>query len=124
MPAPHSSAQYRDLQASATRDPAGYWMQAAARVDWSTSPDRALDGAPPAYSWFPGGRTNAAVNAVQTHALGPAPDRVALRYRNERGDDAQDLTYAQLHERVLHTAAGLRALGLRKGDRVTVYMPN
>jgi acetyl-CoA synthetase len=76
----------------------------------------------PTFKWFLGGETNLAWNALDHHVAGGRGDHIALIYLNERGT-RQTFTYAQLLTEVERVARALRALGISKGDRLTVYMP-
>ncbi|HMA47488.1 MAG TPA: AMP-binding protein, partial [Frankiaceae bacterium] len=93
-----------------------------AQLPWTTTWTSVYEGEPPSYRWFAGGRTNLGANCVDRHASGPNAGRVALAYRNERGD-AVDVTYAELDRRVRQASAALRGVGVGHGDRVTLYMP-
>ncbi|HEY1911087.1 MAG TPA: acetate--CoA ligase [Vicinamibacterales bacterium] len=104
------------------RDPEGFWARAAAELPWFRPWDRVFEWNPPTFRWFIGGETNLAYNAVDRHVQAGAGDRAALIYFNERGDRSV-LTYTQLLERVTTISAALRGLGVRKGDRITIYMP-
>ena len=106
----------------ARRDPEGFWAKAASALPWMRPWDRVFDWTPPTFKWFVGAETNLAVNAVDRHVEAGAPGRAALIYLNERGE-RRVLTYAQLLHEVKRTAAALRGMGIRKGDRITIYMP-
>jgi acetyl-CoA synthetase len=106
----------------ARRDPEGFWAKAASALPWMRPWDRAFEWTPPTFKWFVGAETNLAVNAVDRHVEAGAPGRAALIYLNERGE-RRVLTYAQLLHEVKRTAAALRGMGIRKGDRITIYMP-
>ena len=114
------------LRERAAADPAWFW-EAVIRdlgLSWFRQPDRVLDlsdGLPFAH-WFPGGRFNYVSNAVDRHAHGPAADRPALVWEGEEGT-TRTLTYRQLLVEVSRAAAALRALGIRRGDRVGIFLP-
>ena len=93
------------------------------RLDWTTPPERALElREPPTFAWFPGGRTNLSVNALDRHVAAGRGDATALIALDERGG-RRALTYRELLAEVERVAAGLRGLGIGKGDRLTIYMP-
>jgi acetyl-CoA synthetase len=116
-------SRYDALYRRSLDDPEGFWLEAAQRLDWTTPPGRAFEQPdPPSFRWFPGGRTNLSVNALDRHVDGGAGDRTALIALDERGA-RRSLTYRELLAEVEHVAAGLRGLGVGKGDRVTIYMP-
>ena len=104
------------------RDPEGFWARAADAVPWFKKWDRAFEWTFPTFRWFIGAETNLSYNALDHHVANGRGAHTALIYFNERGEK-QSFTFAELLERVTRTAAALRGLGLRKGDRLTIYMP-
>ncbi len=104
------------------RDPDALWARAAEALPWFRKWDRVFEWDPPTFRWFIGGETNLGFNAVDRHVLDGSGGRAALACINERGECAV-LTYAQLLHRVRRISAALRGLGIRKGDRITIYMP-
>jgi acetyl-CoA synthetase len=104
------------------RDPEGFWARAAEQLPWFRRWDRVFEWTPPTFRWFIGAETNLAWNAVDHHVAHGRGGHAALVYLNERGERSV-FTYAQLLFDVKRLAAALRGLGLRKGDRVTIYMP-
>jgi acetyl-CoA synthetase len=104
-------------------DPEGFWLEASQRLDWTTPPERALElREPPTFAWFPGGRTNISVNALDRHVAAGNGDRTALITLDERGS-RRAFTYSDLLAEVERAAAALRGLGITKGDRLTIYIP-
>src|SRR3954470_10373950 len=106
----------------ARADPVGFWERAAEELPWFRHWDRAFEWTSPTFRWFAGAETNLAWNALDHHVAHGRGGHAALIYFNERGDRAV-YTYAQLLFEVKRIAASLRALGIRKGDRLTIYMP-
>ena len=104
------------------RDPEGFWARAAEQLPWFRRWDRVFEWTPPTFRWFIGAETNLAWNAVDHHVAHGRGGHAALVYLNERGERSV-FTYAQLLYEVKRLAAALRGLGLRKGDRITIYMP-
>jgi len=104
------------------RDPDAFWARAAGEVPWFRTWDRVFEWEPPTFRWFAGAQTNLGYNAVDRHVADGHGGRAALVYINERGDRLV-LTYAQLLHAVKRASAALRALGIGKGDRITIYMP-
>ena len=103
-------------------DPEAFWARAAAEVPWFRRWDRVFEADYPTFRWFAGGETNLAYNAVDHQVATGRGEHVALRYLNERGDE-RSVTYRQLLAEVTRASAALRALGIGRGDRVTLYMP-
>jgi len=113
----------RALHARSLSDPAGFWAEQAARIDWETPFERVLDDSrPPFARWFVGGRTNLCHNAIDRH-LAARADQRALIYVSTETDEQRVYTYAQLHGEVTRMAAILQGLGVERGDRVLIYMP-
>jgi acetyl-CoA synthetase len=123
------SPKVRAFVAAAKTDPDNFWAEAAAALPWHRRWDSVFDWQPDKpdergryFRWFSGGETNLAYNCVDRHVDAGEGGRAALICRDERGGRTV-LTYAQLRDEVRQTAAALRGLGVRKGDRVGVYMP-
>jgi acetyl-CoA synthetase len=129
-----SEAAYEGMYARSLADPEGFWAQAAAELDWFTRWDKVLDGAFPNPQWFTGGKLNLCHNCVDRHALGARADKPALIWEGEpvsvggpngeagRPIEVRTMTYAQLLEYVQKFANVLKSLGVKKGDRVAIYM--
>ncbi len=111
------------LRAEASADPEGFWRRVAdEHVLWFRAPDRIFEHEPPTFRWFSGGRTNLCWSALDRHVAEGRGDQLALIAADERGG-RRTLTYAQLLHEVRRIAAAMRALGIGRGDRVTIYMP-
>jgi acetyl-CoA synthetase len=106
----------------ARRDPEGFWARAAKELPWFRGWQAVFEWTPPTFRWFVGAETNLAYNALDRHVAAGEGGRAALMYINERGDRVVR-TYAQLLHDVRQLSAALRGLGVRKGDRITIYMP-
>jgi acetyl-CoA synthetase len=115
-------AEYRRLYEWSILDPEGFWGRAAEDFHWFRKWDRVLEWNLPHAKWFLGATTNISYNCLDRHLSGPRRDKIALLFEGEPGDQ-RTLTYAQLHGEVCKFANALKALGVRKGDRVCVYMP-
>lgn len=106
----------------ARNNPEEFWGRAADQLPWFRKWDRVFEWTPPTFKWFLGGQTNLAYNALDYHVKRGWGGHTALIYVNERGE-RQVFTYAQMLRQVETIAAALRGLGIKKGDRITVYMP-
>jgi acetyl-CoA synthetase len=104
------------------RDPEGFWERAADQLPWFRRWDRVFEWNPPTFRWFVGAETNLAHNALDRHVDAGRGGHAALVYFNEQGGRAV-FTYAQLLHGVQRVAAALRGFGVRRGDRLTIYMP-
>ncbi|MEO7912704.1 MAG: AMP-binding protein, partial [Roseiflexaceae bacterium] len=100
-----------------------FWSEMATRFcDWYQPWDKVLDESEkPFFKWFTGGKINIVHNAIDRHANGANRDKVAIIWESEQGE-TKTYTYAQLAEEVNRLANVLKAQGVVKGDRVTVYM--
>src|SRR3989304_4794191 len=103
-------------------DVVGFWGRAAEDLPWFRKWDKVFERDYPSFRWFINGLTNISYNAVDRHVANGRGGHAALIYENEAGE-RRVFTYAQLLEEVKRVAAALRALGVKKGDRVAVYMP-
>ena len=103
-------------------DPDGFWGRAAEELRWSKKWDRVLDWQPPTFRWYLGGHSNLAYNCVDHHVESGRGDATALITENERGE-SRTYTYAELLAETKRISAGLRGLGIQKGDRIAIYMP-
>src|SRR5437588_1152192 len=107
----------------AARDPLRWWAEQAQQLDWFERWEQLLeDSNPPFYKWFVGGKLNASHNCLDRHVAAGHGDRVALRWRGEEGEE-RDLTYTELLAQVKRLASALKALGVRSGDVVGIYLP-
>jgi acetyl-CoA synthetase len=106
----------------ARRDPEAFWARAAGELPWSRPWERVFEARPPTFRWFIGAKTNLCRNALDHHVEQGRGAHDALIWFNERGE-RRVYTYAALLSEVERVAAALRALGIDKGDRLTVYMP-
>src|SRR5712692_3934016 len=106
----------------ARENPDEFWAHAAEQLHWFRHWQRVFEWDPPVFRWFIGGETNLAYNCLDVHVQRGWGGHTALIYLNERGE-RRSFSYAQLAREVERIAAGLRGLGLGRGDRLTIYMP-
>ncbi|NLK01140.1 MAG: acetate--CoA ligase [Clostridia bacterium] len=107
----------------ASEDREGFWAKQAERLDWFEKWDKVLDWSnPPFAKWFVGGKLNVSYNCVDRHVKTWRRNKAAIIWEGEPGDE-RVLTYKDLHREVNKFANVLKGLGIKKGDRVTVYMP-
>jgi len=116
-----SLAEYEAMYKHSIEDPDAFWRKAAAEIDWFTPFRSVVEGEMGSATWFNGGKLNLSHNCVDRHATGPRRDKAALIWEGEPGE-VRRLTYAELHEQVQRFANVLKNLGVKKGDRVAVYM--
>lgn len=119
------TGKFDEIYARSIADPEAFWAEAAEKIDWFKKWDRVLDSSnPPFYRWFAGGEVNTCYNAVDRHVLGGRGEQVALIWDSPAAGAKATLTYRELCDRVAVLAGALRGLGVEKGDRVLIYMPN
>ena len=107
---------------TAAADPEAFWAGLAAELEWSTPWTRVLDWRPPHAKWFVGGKLNASVNCLDRHVRGWRRNKAAIIWEGEPGD-RRTLTYWELYRDVCQFANVLKSLGVRKHDRVAIYLP-
>ncbi len=117
-----ANARASSIYARAARNPEAFWAARARDLTWLRPWKKVLVWNPPRARWFVGGKLNASVNCLDRHLGGPVRNRAAILWEGEPGDE-RTLTYAQLHRETCRFANVLKELGVRKGDRVTLYMP-
>src|SRR3954464_11907686 len=106
----------------AAADPEGFWAGFARELDWMTPWTKVLEWKSPHAKWFVGGTLNASVNCVDRHVRGPRRNKAALIWEGEPGD-RRTLTYFDLYRQVSQFANVLKSLGVKRGDRVAIYLP-
>jgi acetyl-CoA synthetase len=126
---PPSDAWRRDaiandpgVYARAAADPEAFWAAFARELEWMTPWSRVLEWNPPNAKWFVGGKLNASVNCLDRHVRGPRRNKAALIWEGEPGD-RRTLTYWDLYRQVSAFANVLKTLGVKRGDRVALYLP-
>ncbi len=116
-------AAYRALCAEAEHDYSGFWSRLAREtLQWKKPFTRVLnESAAPFYKWFEDGELNVSYNCLDTH-LASQPGKTAIIFEADDGQVTK-INYRDLHERVCRFANGLKSRGIKKGDRVIIYMP-
>ena len=118
-----SIAEYQQLYEQAAADPASFWAKLAeTELHWFQKWEQVLDWQPPFAKWFVNGKINISYNCLDRHLTTWRKNKAALIWEGEPGD-SRTLTYAQLHREVCQMANVLKDLGVKKGDRVGIYLP-
>jgi acetyl-CoA synthetase len=117
-----SMAQYRKLHEESIRHPDRFFGREAQELAWQKKWSKVLDWKVPNAKWFVGGKLNVSENCLDRHLNGPRKTKAALIWEGEPGEK-RVLTYQQLHREVCRFANVLKRNGVKKGDRVIIYMP-
>ena len=121
-----NDAQYQDMYARSLDDADGFWAEHGQRIDWikpfSKVKNTHYGKDDVSIKWYEDGTLNACVNCVDRH-VETRGDQVAIIWEGDEPDQDAKITYRQLHEEVCKFANVLKAQGVKKGDRVTIYMP-
>src|SRR5712671_1810488 len=117
---------YHRLYAESIRDPNTFWAREGKRLDWikpySKIKDVSFDAKDFHIRWFYDGQLNVSANCLDRQ-LAKRGDKIAIIWEGDDPKVGQRITYRQLHERVCRCANALKGLGVKKGDRVTIYLP-
>ena len=116
-----SLEQYEAMYKQSIEDPEGFWAGVAKELHWFKPWDKVLEWNLPSAKWFVGGKLNLSYNCLDRHVESERAHKTAIIWEGEPGE-VRRLTYAELHAEVQRFANGLKALGIKKGDRVAVYM--
>ena len=120
-----SEEQYRKAYTKSTENPTAFWAEIATNFQWHKQWDRVLsyDFTKPEITWFQGAQLNITENCIDRH-LSEQPHKTALLFEpNDPSEAAQHISYQQLHDRVCKMANVLKNKGIKKGDRVCLYLP-
>ncbi len=121
-----NDAQYQDMYSRSLEDADGFWAEHGQRIDWikpfSKVKNTHYGKNDVSIKWYEDGTLNACVNCVDRH-LKSRGEQVAIIWEGDEPDQDAKITYRQLHEEVCKFANVLKAQGVTKGDRVTIYMP-
>ncbi|MCC6808630.1 MAG: acetate--CoA ligase [Deltaproteobacteria bacterium] len=117
-----SMKHYTQLCAEADASPEKFWAKQAESLRWQKPFERVLEWNAPFAKWFIGGELNVSDNCLDRHAEGARKNKPAIIFEGEPGDK-RTLTYAELKSEVCKLANGMKSLGVKKGDRVAIYLP-
>ncbi|HZL35026.1 MAG TPA: acetate--CoA ligase [Tepidisphaeraceae bacterium] len=122
--------EYRRLYRESVDDPAGFWAKQADALHWFRKWDTVLEWNSPHANWFVGGKLNAAYNCLEAQIAKGRGDKAAILWEGEpesgtagSGGSVHRISYHQLKDQVCRFSNALKNLGVKKGDRVTIYMP-
>jgi acetyl-CoA synthetase len=120
-----SLAEYEEIYRRSIEDPEGFWAEKANQLEWFKKWDRVLEADFPrgVIRWFPEGKLNASSNCLDRHLRNGHEGNPALIWEGEPDGQNRTYTYQQLHREVCKFANVLKKKGLKKGDRVALYMP-
>jgi len=116
-----SLEQYEAMYRRSVEEPEAFWAEAALELEWFAPWTKVMQGEAAQTKWFVGGKLNLSHNCVDRHALGARKDKVALLWEGEPGE-VRKITYGELFGQVQRFANVLKGLGIKRGDRVAVYM--
>jgi acetyl-CoA synthetase len=120
--AKQANARSASVYAQAAKNPVRFWEGWAKRLDWFTPWKKALEWKAPNAKWFVGGKLNVSYNCLDRHITTARRTKAALIWEGEPGD-TRTLTYWDLYREVNRFAAALKQHGVKRGARVTIYMP-
>ena len=117
--------KYRAMHARSLAEPDAFWAEQAERLTWSKKWDAVLrwDFDKAQIEWFRGGKLNVSVNCLDRHLAGPRKTKAALIWEGDNPQESRVLTYQDVHREVCKFGNVLKHNGVKKGDRVTIYMP-
>jgi acetyl-CoA synthetase len=124
-----NAEQYEKMYERSIKDPDKFWLEQAATLEWFKKPtigrkyvwDTAARKIQ--HSWFEDGQLNVTVNCLDRHLKTATRNKTAILWQGEPENDVRKLTYEQLHQEVCKFANVLKSLGIKKGDRVSIYLP-
>jgi acetyl-CoA synthetase len=119
-----SLEEYQRLYRESLDDPQGFWRRQADRLSWFHPPETigSWDFRQVDFSWYDGGKLNAAFNCVDRH-VATQPEKTAIIWAKDEAGEYEHISYRQLLREVCRTANVLKAHGVQKGDRVCIYLP-
>ena len=120
-----TSVQFDAMTAQAVNAPDAFWAEQARRIEWIAPPTKIKNTSFEGdvhIRWYEDGTLNASASCLDRH-LQTRPDQVAIIWEGDNPSDQRSVTYRELHAEVCRLANALRSLGVKKGDRVTIYLP-
>jgi acetyl-CoA synthetase len=120
-----SMEEYHKLYEESLKDPEGFWARLAGDLEWFKTWDKVMvdDFVNARHEWFVGGKLNVSYNCLDRHLTGVRKDKMAIIWEGEPEGEAKTYTYQQLFEEVCRFANVLKKQGVKKGDRVSIYLP-
>ena len=125
----NSIQQYQQMWEQSISDPEAFWLEQAESLSWFTKPTKALQYTwntkkrKIEHTWFGGGVLNVSYNCLDRHLNTPVAKKVAILWQGEEEGKVKKITYEQLYKEVCKFANVLKSKGIKKGDRVAIYMP-
>jgi acetyl-CoA synthetase len=121
-----NSAKYEEMYAASLRDPESFWAEQGRRLDWiepyTIIKNTTFNHSDVSIKWYEDGQLNVSANCIDRH-LPTRGEQVAIIWEGDDPNDSKNITYNQLHEKVCKLANVYKNLGVKKGDRVVLYMP-
>ena len=115
---------FNDVYSNSIEKPEDFWKKVSEDIFWYKKPSKILNSSnPPFYKWYEDGVTNTCYNALDVHIDNGRGEKVALIYDSSITNSKSKFTYIQLREKVSKFAGALQNQGVKKGDRVIIYMP-
>jgi len=124
-----SLEQYQQMWERSLSDPDGFWLEQAKSISWFKEPTESLrynwdvKNRIIEHTWFADGQLNVSYNCLDRHLGTPTAKKTAILWQGEAEDAVRKLTYEELHQEVCKFANVLKSKGIRKGDRVAIYLP-
>jgi acetyl-CoA synthetase len=125
----NSFEQYKNMWEKSIKDPNGFWLEQANTLHWFKKPTKGLEytwdtkNHKIQHSWFADGVLNVSYNCLDRHLGTPTAKKVAILWQGEEDANVRKITYEQLHKEVCKFANVLKSKGIKKGDRVSIYLP-
>ncbi len=125
----NSVEQYEQMWEQSIEDPDGFWLEQAKRLSWSKEPTKSLEytwdtkSRKIEHTWFADGELNVAYNCLDRHLGTPTAKKTALIWQGDEDSRVKKYTYEELHKEVCKFANVLKSKGVKKGDRVAIYLP-